>query len=51
MPTPILFVTYSLLLRMVEGVGTAMCAAASYTQLTQFYPDKKGIVVVSETAT
>ena len=47
MPTPALFIAFSFLIQIVEGVGTAMYATASYTQLTQFYPDKKGKIVVS----
>ena len=47
MPTPTLFIVFSFLLRTVEGVGTAMYSTVSYTLLTQFYPEKKGTVVVS----
>ena len=47
MPTSTLFIVFSFLLRTVEGVGTAMYSTVSYTLLTQFYPDKKGTVVVS----
>ena len=47
MPTSTLFIVFSFLLRTVEGVGTAMYSTVSYTVLTQFYPDKKGTVVVS----
>ena len=49
MPTPTLFVVFSFLLRMVEGVGTGMFTTVSYTILTQLYPDKKGTVIVSKT--
>ena len=48
MPTPTLFLVFSFLLRMVEGVGTGMFTTVSYTILTQLYPDKKGTVIVSE---
>ena len=47
MPTPALFIAFSFLIQIVEGVGTAMYTTASYTQLTQFYPDKKGKIAVS----
>ena len=47
MPTPILFIVFSFLLRTVEGIGTAMYTTVSYTVLTQLYPDKKGTVIVS----
>lgn len=50
MPTPTLFIAFSLVLRMVEGIGTAMYSTASYTLLTQLYPDKKGTIVVSPSA-
>ena len=48
MPTQALFLTFSFLLRIVEGVGTAMFYTASYTYLTTQYPKKKGLVVVSD---
>ena len=48
MPTTTLFIAFSLVLRMVEGIGTAMYSTASYTLLTQLYPDKKGTIVVSQ---
>ena len=47
MPTPAWFITFSFLLRIVEGVGTAMYSTASYTLLTQMYSEKKGTLVVS----
>ena len=47
MPSQASFLTFSFLLRIVGGIGTAMYATASYTQLTLFYPDKKGTIVVS----
>ena len=47
MPTPTLFILFSFLLRIVEGVGTAMYSSVSYTVLIQLYPNKKGTVVVS----
>ena len=48
MPTTTLFIAFSLVLRMVEGIGTAMYSTASYTLLTQLYPNKKGTIVVSQ---
>jgi len=48
MPTPALFLTFSFLLRIVEGVGSATFYTASYTYLTTQYPKKKGLVVVSD---
>lgn len=47
MPTPSLFIVFSFLLRILEGVGTAMYSTVSYTLLSQFYPENKGTVVVS----
>lgn len=47
MPTPTLFIIFSILLRMVEGAGTAMYSTASYTLLTLLYPNRKGTTVVS----
>lgn len=47
MPTPTLFIMFSLLLRVVEGIGTAMFYTASYTFLLQLYQKKRGTVVVS----
>ena len=46
MPTVSLIV-FSFLLEMVEGIGTAMYGTATFTLLTQLYPDKKGLVAVS----
>ena len=46
MPTMLLIV-FSFLLEMVEGIGTAMYSTATFTLLTQLYPDKKGVVIVS----
>ena len=51
MPTPALFLVFSFLPRIVEGAGTAMFSTASYAQLPEFYPDKKGTIVVSDTTT
>ena len=48
MPTPMLFTVFSFLLRVVEGTGTAMYTTVSYTLLTQFYPEKKDTIVVSD---
>ena len=47
MPTPTLFITFSFLLRMVEGIGSAMFFTASYTLVIQLYQEKRGTVVVS----
>ena len=49
MPTRALFLAFSFLPRIVEGAGTALFSTASYAQLTEFYPDKKGTIVVSDT--
>ena len=46
MPTVSLIV-FSFLLEMVEGIGTATYRTATYTLLTQLYPDRKGLVAVS----
>ena len=51
MPNQALFLVFSFLPRIVEGAGTAMFSTASYAQLTEFYPDKKGTFVVSDTTT
>lgn len=48
MPTAMLFTVFSFLLRVVEGTGTAMYTTVSYTLLTQFYPEKKDTIVVSD---
>ena len=47
MPSRASFMAFSFLLRITEGIGTAMFATASYTQLTMFYLEKKGTIVVS----
>ena len=47
MPSRASFMAFSFLLRIIEGIGTAMYVTASYTQLTTFYPEKKGKIVVS----
>ena len=47
MPSQASFMTFSFLLRIVEGIGTAMFLTASYTQLTMFYLENKGTIVVS----
>ena len=49
MPTPVLFTVFSFLLRVMEGTGTAMFTTVSYALLTQFYPEKKGTIVVRVT--
>jgi len=48
MPTPALFLTFSFLLMIVEGVGSAMSYTASYSYLTRQYPEKKGRLLVSD---
>ena len=48
MPTPTLFIVFSFLLRIVEGIGTAMFSTASFTLLTQLYSERKGAIVVSD---
>ena len=48
MPTPTLFIVFSFLLRIVEGIGTAMYSTASFTLLTQLYSERKGAIVVSD---
>ena len=40
-------IVFSFLLEMVEGIGTAMYRTATFTLLTQLYPDRKGLVAVS----
>ena len=46
MPTPTLFTTFSLLLRLVEGTGTAMFYTASYSLVLQLYKEKRATIVV-----
>ena len=48
MPTPVLFVVFSFLLRFVDGTGTAMFMTVSYTLLAQLYSKKKGAIMVSD---
>lgn len=48
MPTPMLFVVFSFLLRFVDGTGTAMFMTVSYTLLAQLYSKKKGAIMVSD---
>ena len=47
MPTPTLFIVFSLLLKAVEAIGVTMFITASYTLLTGLYLDRKGTLVVS----
>ena len=47
MPTRALFITFSLLLKVVEGIGLVMFTTASLTMLTQLYLERKGTLVVS----
>ena len=42
MPTPTLFITFSFLLKAVEGIGLTMFATGSLTLLTQLYLERKG---------
>ena len=46
MPTPTLFLSFSLLLKVAEGIGYAMYATASLTLLTQLYLQRKGTLAV-----
>ena len=48
MPTPTLFIVFSFLLRTLEGIGTAVYTTVSYALITQYYPEKKATVVVSD---
>jgi len=50
MPTPTLFITFSLLLKVVEGIGLAMFATASLTLLTQLFLHRKSTLSVSDLA-
>ena len=50
MPTPTLFLSFSLLLKVAEGIGYAMYATASLTLLTQLYLQRKGTLAVSVVA-
>ena len=47
MPTPTLFIMFSFLLKLVEGIGLTMFFTASMTLLTQLYLDRKGTYAVS----
>ena len=47
MPSAASFLAFSFILRIVGGIGIAMYGTASYTLLTQFFPTKKGTIVVS----
>ena len=42
MPTPALFISFSFLLKAVEGIGLTMFATGSLTLLTQLYLERKG---------
>jgi len=48
MPNGAVFITFSFILRAVEGVGTAMYSTASYALLTQLFSEHKGMIVVSQ---
>ena len=50
MPTPTLFIAFSFLLKVVEGVGLAMFSTASLTVLTQLFIQRKGTLAVSVVA-
>ena len=44
--TPPLFILFSFLLKIVEGIGLAMFSTASMTLLTQLYLQRKGTLAV-----
>jgi len=44
--TPPLFISFSFLLKLVEGIGLAMFSTASVTLLTQLYLQRKGTLAV-----
>jgi len=48
MPNGAVFITFSFILRAVEGVGTAMYSTASYALLAQLFSEHKGMIVVSQ---
>ena len=48
MPSGAVFITFSFILRAVEGIGSAMYSTASYTLLAELFSEHKGIVVVSQ---
>jgi len=48
MPNGAVFITFSFVLRAVEGVGTAMYSTASYALLTRLFSEHKGMIVVSQ---
>jgi len=48
MPNGAVFITFSFILRTVEGVGTAMYGTASYALLTRLFSERKGMIVVSQ---
>ena len=48
MTSTVEFITFSMLLRTVEGIGTAGYFTASFTIATTLYPTKTGTVVVSK---
>jgi len=50
MPTPTLFITLSLLLKVLEGIGLAMFDIASLTLLTQLFLHRKSTLSVSDLA-
>ena len=43
------FILFSVLLRVVEGIGSAGYATALFTMATVLYPKSTGTVIVSET--
>ena len=48
MSTHFEFVLFSILLRMIEGIGSAGYITASFTIATILYPTKTGTVIVRE---
>ena len=46
MPSGWPFIVVCIVLRFVEGVGTALFLTAGYTLITQLYPKSTGFVVV-----
>ena len=50
MPTPTLFIIFSFLLKVVEGIGLAMFSTASLAVLTQLFSQRKGTLAVSVVA-
>ena len=47
MPSSLLFVIFSVLLRITEGIGSASYFTSSFTLATVMYPKSVGMVMVS----